>query len=131
MKKLLNLKLLRINPVAEQHGWDLRIGEAVDEWTKSRGYLKALAGVAEIAGDIGVPPDQLSVWVRIHTGKTLLGWRKELRIEAAKRLLLEFPDLPVSTVGLMVGIDDKSNFKRQFTELTGLSPRQWRERNGK
>ena len=31
---------------------------------------------------------------------------------------------------LMVGIDDKSNFKRQFTELTGLSPRQWRERHG-
>ena len=130
MKKLLNLKLLRFNPAAEQHGWDLRIGEAVDEWKKTRGYLKPIAGVTEIAADIGVPPDQLSIWVRIHTGKTLLGWRKELRIEAAKRLLLEFPDLPVSTVGLMVGIDDKSNFKRQFTEVVRLTPRQWRERHG-
>ncbi len=86
--------------------------------------------MAEIAEDVGVPADRLAVWVRIHTGKTLLGWRKELRIEVAKRLLLEYPDLPVSTVGLMVGIDDKSNFKRQFTEAVRLSPRQWRERHG-
>ncbi len=131
MKKLFLLKRMQPDLMAAQKEWDDRIRRAVEGWVQSRGYLKALAGVAEIAGDIGVSPDQLSVWVRIHTGKTLLGWRKELRIEAAKRLLLEFPDLPVSTVGLMVGIDDKSNFKRQFTELTGLSPRQWRERNGK
>ena len=116
--------------MAAQKEWDARIGGAVDRWMQSRGYLKQLATVAEIAGDVGVPADQLSIWVRVHKGNTLLGWRKELRIGEAKRLLLEFPELPVSTIGLMVGIDDKSNFKRQFTETVGLSPREWREANG-
>ena len=131
MKKLFFLNLRRSAPTATQREWDARIAEAVDRWVQARKYLRQLASVEEIAADIGVPADQLAVWVRIHTGKTLLGWRKLLRIEEAKRLLLEFPDLPVSTVGLMVGIDDKSNFKRQFTETVHLTPRAWRERHGK
>ena len=130
MKKLLQLKFRRSAAAAARLQWDGRTGEAVERWVQSRGYLKPLATVAEIADDIGVPADRLTVWVRIHTGSTLLGWRKGLRIEVAKRILLEYPDLPVSTVGLMVGIDDKSNFKRQFTELVRQTPRQWRERHG-
>ena len=131
MKNLFFLSLRRSGPAATQREWDARITEAVNRWVEARRYLRQLGSVGEIAADIGVPADQLAVWVRIHTGKTLLGWRKELRIEEAKRLLLEFPDLPVSTVGLMVGIDDKSNFKRQFTETVHLTPRAWRECHGK
>ena len=44
-------------------------------------------------------------------------------------LLLAYPGLPVSLVGEMVGIADKSNFKRQFADLAGMSPREWRERH--
>jgi AraC-like DNA-binding protein len=131
MKKLIWKKLWRPSSDAVQKEWDVRTGEAVEKWVREKGYLKPLATVEDVAADIGVLPDRLTVWCRIKTGRPVLRWRKELRIEDAKRLLLEFPDLPVSTVGQMVGIDDKSNFKRQFTETVRQTPRQWRESHGK
>ena len=54
---------------------------------------------------------------------------KELRIMEAQQLLLDYPELPVATVGQMVGIDDKTNFKRQFEQIVGMSPRAWREKH--
>ena len=130
MKKLIWKKLWRPASDAVQKEWDVRTGEAVEKWVREKGYLKPLATVEDVAADIGVLPDRLTVWCRIKTGRPVLRWRKELRIGDAKRLLLEFPDLPVATVGQMVGIDDKSNFKRQFTETVRQTPRQWRESHG-
>ena len=131
MKKLFWKKLLRPASGAAQKEWDVRTGESVEKWVREKGYLKPFATVEEVAADIGVPADRLTVWCRVTTGRPVLRWRKELRIEDAKRLLLEFPDLPVATVGQMVGIDDKSNFKRQFTETVRQTPRQWRESHGR
>ena len=115
---------------AEQRQLNARIGAAVRDWLEQKGYLRPLSTVEEVAGDIGIPADQLGVFMRFHHGKTLLGWRKDLRIEEAKGLLLAYPDLPFATVGEMVGIQDKSNFRRQFTEAVKMSPREWRRRNG-
>ena len=103
-----------------------RVAQAVDAWIDARGYLKVLPTLPEIAGDLGVAPDHLSNYIRIATGDTVLGWRKTLRIEEAKMLLREYPSLPVSAVAAMVGIGDKSNFKRQFIEEVHMSPAEWR-----
>ena len=105
-----------------------RIGKAVERWVWEKGYTKPLSTVSEVAADIGIPSDQLNIFVRLHMRTTVLSWRKTLRIREACRLLRAFPDLPLSTVGEMVGIDDKSNFKRQFAEEVGMSPRAWREK---
>ncbi len=108
-----------------------RIGATVDGWVRAKGYTKPLATVGQVAADIGIPADQLNVFVRLRSRKTVLAWRKDLRILEARRLLMSYPDLPVSMVGVMVGIDDKSNFKRQFAEVVGMPPRQWREKHSK
>ena len=108
---------------------DARVGAAVEAWVGDRSYVKPLVTLAEIAGDVGVPSDLLSAYIHLHERKHVLAWRKELRIRDAQEMLLAFPDLPLSVVGEMVGIQDKSNFKRQFTELVGVSPREWRNRH--
>ena len=106
-----------------------RIREAVDTWVEQKGYTKLLPTLDRLAADIGIPSDQLSVYIKMRTRKSVMAWRKELRIREARQLLLDYPDLPFSMIGMMVGIDDKSNFKRQFEQLTGMSPRAWREKH--
>lgn len=69
---------------------------------------------------------ELSLFFRIQTGKNFLKWRKERRIEEAKKLLLEDRDIPTLIIGEAVGICDKSNFRRQFKEITGFTPAEWR-----
>lgn len=108
-----------------------RIGQSVDRWVREKGFTKTLPTVGEVAADIGIPADQLNVFVRLRSRKTVLAWRKDLRILEARRLLMEYPDLPVATVGEMVGIDDKSNFKRQFADVVGMPPRLWREKHSR
>ena len=105
-----------------------RIGLSVERWVREKGFTKPLPTVGQVAADIGIPADQLNVFVRISARKTVLAWRKDLRILEARRLLVEYPELPVATVGELVGIDDKSNFKRQFAEVVGMPPRMWREK---
>ena len=106
-----------------------QIRDTVDVWVAAKGYVRPLHTVDEIAADIGLPPGQLNLYVQVRKRMSVLTWRKTLRIREAQRLLLGMPELPVSIIGEMVGIEDKSNFKRQFTQVSGMSPRAWRERH--
>ncbi len=112
----------------EQLCMQSQIREAVDAWVVRKGYTKRLPTVEAMAADIGIPTDQLSLHVRIRYRKSVLTWRKELRIREAQTLLRQFPNVPISVIGEMVGIDDKTNFKRQFFQITGTMPRVWREK---
>ena len=106
------------------------VRKAVSAWVSENGYERPLPTVTDISADIGVPEAQLNRFIRSWYDKGVLSWRKELRIDEAKRLLLSLPDVPVSEIGRLVGIEDKSNFRKQFTELVRMSPRAWREEHG-
>lgn len=129
MKNLFSHLRWRFGFSDEQRRMLQRVGDAVDEWIVQKGYTKVLPTLEEIAEDVGVPPDQLSLYIRIRSRKSVLTWRKELRIWEARELLRNFPELPISVIGEMVGIDDKTNFKRQFFQVTGQTPRDWREKH--
>lgn len=129
MKILFGNRRWRPGFSAAQRCMQQRIRAAVDEWIEQKGYTRLLPTLNSLAADIGIPSDQLTVHIRMRTRKSVMAWRKELRIREARRLLLDFPDLPISVIGLMVGIDDKSNFKRQFEQLVGVPPRVWREKH--
>ena len=66
---------------------DARIGAAVLSWVQGRSYVKNLPTLEEIAGDIGVPSDQLSAYIHVHERRHVLAWRKDLRIRDAMELL--------------------------------------------
>ena len=130
MKKFLFLRFWKPVFSAAQRRLDARVRQSVDAWVMNKGYTKPLVSVEDIAGDIGVPADQLARDIHIAKRKPVLSWRKELRLEEARYLLVALPELPVSTIGEMVGIEDKSNFRKQFTQFTGVSPLEWRKRYG-
>ena len=117
---------LGIPPVQKQI--DARIGAVVADWVQGRSYVKNLPTLEDIAADMGVPSDQLSAYIHIHERRHVLAWRKELRIREAMALLRLHPELPISVVGQLVGIPYKSNFKRQFADVVGMCPRDWRGR---
>ena len=109
----------------------VQIRRSVNVWVQEKGFIKPLPTVEEIAADSGIPMACLNVYIRLRRHVPVLTWRKKLRIREAQRLLLVYPDLPVAVIGEMVGIDDKSNFKRQFAEEVGVPPKAWRDRHVK
>lgn len=106
---------------------DARTKAGLEKWVEARGYADPRADMAAVAEQIGVSPLQLSYYFRVIVGKTFLAWRKEIRIQEAQVLLIQYPDKSVASVGEAVGITDKSNFRRQFVEVTGMAPLVYRK----
>lgn len=103
---------------------DARIVLAFCDWLFRKGYLETVSE-EDVAKGLGVTMQELSSFCRIKLGSNFRQIRKEYRIREAKNLLKENPNLPLDVLGERVGIPDKSNFRRQFIEVTGCSPSEW------
>jgi LacI family transcriptional regulator len=63
------------------------------------------------------------------TGKSILEEIRRVRIENAK-LLLSRTDVPMSVVANSSGWASLPSFCREFKEITGLTPMDWRKKSG-
>ena len=95
------------------------------EWISNGGWAQNL-NYDEVASTLGISKQKIALYTYCMHHTTFLRWRRELRIEAAKRILLEDKRIPTSLVGEFVGIPDSSNFRRLFREMTGYNPGEWR-----
>lgn len=64
---------------------------------------------------------------RVATGYTPMEYVQTLRVEEAKHLL-ETTSLSTDEIGVAVGYQDPSSFRRLFKRLTGVSPARYRQR---
>lgn len=104
------------------------VEERLERWVaegKHRLKYDSMDGILE---DLGLTSEELSKYCTARLKKNFLSWRKDLRMEEAKKLLLESPDKPACKIGKDLGITDKSNFRHQFKSVTGLTPSQWRKK---
>lgn len=67
----------------------------------------------------------LSREFRRHTGTTVINYVNDLRVDQARRLLIE-SELPVARIAEDVGFSTVTHFNRVFRERTGVTPRQVR-----
>lgn len=108
-------------------GKELHLQQALDKWVAAKGYVKSDIGTAEVAAELGTDLATLRRYFNTYLPPDFRAWRMELRIREALRIMKEEPGLPVSQVGERVGIGDRSNFRSQFTKITGISPTQYKE----
>lgn len=83
--------------------------------------------VADLAAEAGLSVSHLQREFVRHFGITPTNYVREVRIGMARHLL-ETSDLSISRVALDCGFYDQSHFNRHFKALTGLAPRQYRQR---
>jgi AraC-like DNA-binding protein len=81
--------------------------------------------VRELADRLHISPCYFCKLFRKQTGLTFTEYRTQLRVEAAKRLLLN-RHLRVSEVAFEAGFDSIPYFNRVFRRLVGCSPTQFR-----
>ena len=108
-----------------------KIEEALKTWVTQKRYCEYDKSRDEIARELNTTNEMLHLYFNARKGIDFKTWRTELRIEEAKRLLLENREISTSVIGEISGFSDRSNFHRQFVKLVGCSPKQWRESDGK
>ena len=108
-----------------------RIEHALDKWVKEKRYREYDKTREQIARELNTSKEMLHMFFVTRMSVDFKTWRTRLRIEEAKQLLLENPEMSTNIVAELSGFSDRSNFHRQFTKIVGCSPRQWRESAGK
>jgi AraC family transcriptional activator of pobA len=83
--------------------------------------------VAQYAGQLQITPTHLTRLTREAYGSSASAIIRDRLIREARRNLV-YTDLPISTVAYALGFEDPAYFSRVFTESTGVSPREFRER---
>lgn len=78
--------------------------------------------LADVAAASNLSGSRLAALFRAQCGSSVLGYRDELRMIEAARLLRD-SSLPVAAVGASVGFADPAYFSRSFTRHLGISPR--------
>ena len=108
-----------------------KLEKSLERWVSDKSYREYDKSRDDIVRELGTTKEMLHLYFATVKGKDFKIWRTELRIEEAKKLLLEKRDVSVNIIGEVSGFSDRSNFHRQFVKIVGCSPKQWRETNGR
>jgi len=107
-----------------------KLSSALDKWVADKKYREMDATRKDIANELGTTKEFLATYFSKRIGRDFRSWRTELRIEDAKKMLLEDKKLSINIIAERCGFSDRSNFHRQFSSIVGCSPKSYRESNG-
>jgi len=82
----------------------------------------------DVARAVDRSPAYLTDRVRRETGRTVLRWIIDCRMQEARHLLQE-TEMTVYSIANVLGYSDTSHFIRQFRQYHGVSPQTWRDRH--
>lgn len=80
----------------------------------------------ELASICNLSPGYFSRIFKKETGKTVITYINEKKVEKAKKLLKESKE-PIINISLDLGFDDCGYFIRVFKKITGFTPKAFRE----
>ena len=87
-------------------------------------YAQPLS-MQSVCDEIGISQTYLSRLFRKYSDTTFNAFLTQCRMETAKKLLREKPDLLLYDVAACVGYEDSSYFTKVFRQYTGKTPSQW------
>ena len=88
-------------------------------------YLNPELKVTDVADALGVHRNAVSSCINSQQGCTFRQWVNDYRMQHAKRLLVDTPDMKMSSIGMESGFANERSFFRSFKEATGLTPKEW------
>lgn len=84
--------------------------------------------LGRLAERVYLTPSYLSKLFKQETGMTITDYLIGVRIEQAKKLLRNRPDLKTYEVGVQVGYPDSAYFTKLFKRIVGTTPNEFRQR---
>lgn len=114
------LRAQRISPECKSREKDLK--SRIEKWVAEEKYLSQDQGMEEVAAALGTDLEFLRYYFRTYMPSDFRTWRVSLRIEYAKRLMCDNPDISMNEIAGKAGFVSKSNFYHFFKKITGETP---------
>ena len=103
--------------------------EKVDNWIKTDGYVKQGLTIKELSEILHTNRTYLSAYIKTTYKMTFRVWITGLRLEYAKNILKEHPEINIQKLAESSGFLSRSNFIKSFTEKEGCTPAKWKKAN--
>ena len=103
--------------------------ERVDNWIKTDGYVKQGLTIKELSEILYTNRTYLSAYIKTTYKMTFREWITSLRLEYAKNMLKEHPEINIQKLAESSGFLSRSNFIKSFTEKEGCTPAKWKKAN--
>lgn len=84
-------------------------------------FLKQGVSLADYTAALGVPERKISLFIKNRFGQSFKRWVNTQRVEYAKSLLAQHPELNIDHIAEMSGFADKSQFSKTFREICEIS----------
>jgi len=113
---------------SSQRKVDEKITRALELWIAEKRYCLPEQTLQDVARDLDVSAEAFSYYCTNVLGERFGSFRKKLRMAEARRIIEQEPECRMVNVAFRVGIADKCNFRRQFFEMYGCAPSEWKRR---
>lgn len=108
-----------------------QIRTSIERWRKAQGYSQPDVNSTNLAAKLRIPKRQLILYLSVYEGKTFRVWLSELRIEEAKRMLIEDENYKLETIAYACGFSHRNYLQNRFKAITGFTPCEWQENQKK
>ena len=105
------------------------IKEKLDKWCEELGYKDTTVNMFTLSRSLNISKNELSRYFTSCLNSTFRIWLAEVRFEAAKKMMLDYPDYNNDIISAECGFSSRSYLYRMFKEKEGCSPTAWREKN--
>ena len=103
------------------------ISQKIEQWKELKGFSDPDLNSVTLSMRLGIPKKLFLQYISQQEGTTFRIWISNLRIEQAKRMLLEEEDYSNEFIALECGYSSRSWLQQKFKANTGMSPNEWRE----
>ena len=102
------------------------IKEKLDKWCEELGYKDTTVNMFTLSRSQNISKNELSRYFTSCLNSTFRIWLSEIRFEAAKKMMLDYPDYNNDIISAECGFSSRSYLYRIFKEKEGCSPTVWR-----
>lgn len=88
-------------------------------------FLNSNLKLNDVGVELNTNRRYISDCIKAHCGCTFSQYVNNLRIEYAKNLMRNQPDIKMAEVALSAGFSNETTFFRTFKAITGQSPKEW------
>ena len=105
------------------------IQKSLDVWCANLGYKDSTVNMLTLSRTLCISKDELSVFFDQYLKTTFRIWLGDIRFNAAKKMMLEFPDYSNDIISAECGFSARTYLYRIFKSKEGCTPTEWREEN--
>ena len=103
------------------------IQNSLDQWCMDLGYKDCNVNMLTLSRTLCISKDELSVFFDQYLKTTFRIWLGDIRFNAAKKMMFEFPDYSNDIISAECGFSARTYLYRIFKSKEGCTPTEWRE----